>query len=34
MILTYVISGVTATLGGMLLTGYSGQAYLGMGDPT
>jgi ribose transport system permease protein len=33
MILTYVISGITATLGGMLLTGYSGQAYLGMGDP-
>jgi ribose transport system permease protein len=32
-ILTYVISGVTAALGGMLLTGYSGQAYLGMGDP-
>jgi ribose transport system permease protein len=32
-ILTYVISGLTAALGGMLLTGYSGQAYLGMGDP-
>jgi ribose transport system permease protein len=32
-ILTYVISGITAALGGMLLTGYSGQAYLGMGDP-
>jgi len=32
-ILTYVISGMTAALGGMLLTGYSGQAYLGMGDP-
>jgi ribose transport system permease protein len=32
-ILTYVISGGTAALGGMLLTGYSGQAYLGMGDP-
>ena len=31
-ILTYVISGVTAALAGMLLTGYSGQAYLGMGD--
>ena len=31
--LTYTISGVTAALGGMLLTGYSGQAYLGMGDP-
>lgn len=33
MILTYVISGMTAALAGMLLTGYSGQAYLGMGDP-
>ncbi len=32
-ILTYTISGVTAALAGMLLTGYSGQAYLGMGDP-
>jgi ribose transport system permease protein len=32
-ILTYVISGLTAAVGGMLLTGYSGQAYLGMGDP-
>jgi len=31
-ILTYVISGLTAATGGMLLTGYSGQAYLGMGD--
>lgn len=31
-ILTYVISGVTAALAGMLLTGYSRQAYLGMGD--
>jgi ribose transport system permease protein len=31
-ILTYVISAVTAALAGMLLTGYSGQAYLGMGD--
>jgi ribose transport system permease protein len=30
--LTYVISGVTASLAGILLTGYSGQAYLGMGD--
>ncbi len=29
---TYVISGFTAALAGMLLTGYSGQAYLGMGD--
>ena len=32
-ILTYTISGLTAALAGMLLTGYSGQAYLGMGDP-
>ncbi len=32
-ILTYVISGLTAALAGMLLTGYSRQAYLGMGDP-
>ncbi len=31
-ILTYVISGVTAALAGILLTGYSRQAYLGMGD--
>jgi len=31
-IVTYVISGLTAALAGMLLTGYSGQAYLGMGD--
>lgn len=31
-ILTYVISGVTAAIAGMLLTGYSRQAYLGMGD--
>ena len=31
-ILTYVASGTTAALAGMLLTGYSGQAYLGMGD--
>lgn len=32
-ILTYVTSGLSAALAGMLLTGYSGQAYLGMGDP-
>lgn len=32
-IVSYVISGAAAALGGMLLTGYSGQAYLGMGDP-
>lgn len=31
-IVTYVISGFTAALAGILLTGYSGQAYLGMGD--
>lgn len=31
-ILTYVISGMTAALAGILLTGYSGVAYLGMGD--
>lgn len=31
-IITYVISGMTASFAGMLLTGYSGQAYLGMGD--
>ena len=31
-IITYVISGITASFAGMLLTGYSGQAYLGMGD--
>lgn len=31
-IVTYVISGMTAALAGILLTGYSGVAYLGMGD--
>ena len=31
-ILTYVISGMSAALAGLLLAGYSGQAYLGMGD--
>jgi ribose transport system permease protein len=31
-ILTYTISGLTAATTGVLLTGYSGQAYLGMGD--
>jgi ribose transport system permease protein len=30
---TYVISGVMAALAGIVLTGYTGQAYLGMGDP-
>jgi ribose transport system permease protein len=29
----YAISGITAALAGMLLAGYSRQAYLGMGDP-
>jgi ribose transport system permease protein len=29
----YTISGFTASLAGILLTGYTGQAYLGMGDP-
>lgn len=32
-ITTYVLSSVSAALAGILLTGYSGQAYLGMGDP-
>jgi ribose transport system permease protein len=31
-VLTYTISGLTAAATGILLTGYSGQAYLGMGD--
>lgn len=31
-IVTFVISGFTAALAGILLTGYSGQAYLRMGD--
>jgi ribose transport system permease protein len=31
-IATYVISGVTGALAGILLTGYTGQAYLGMGE--
>jgi ribose transport system permease protein len=30
---TYVISGLMAALAGIVLTGYTGQAYLGMGDP-
>lgn len=29
----YMLSGVAAALVGILLTGYSGQAYFGMGDP-
>jgi len=32
-VLVYTLSGFTAALAGMLLTGYTGQAYLGMGDP-
>ena len=32
-IATYVICGLTSAFAGILLTGYSGQAYLGMGDP-
>jgi ribose transport system permease protein len=32
-ILVYMLSGLTAGLAGMLLTGYTAQAYLGMGDP-
>ena len=32
-VLSYTLSGFAAALVGMLLTGYSGQAYLGMGDP-
>jgi ribose transport system permease protein len=31
-ITAYVISGLSASFGGILLVGYSGQAYLGMGD--
>jgi len=31
-VVTYMLSGAMAALAGMLLTGYSGQAYLGMGD--
>lgn len=33
LIVTYMISGAGSALAGMLLAGYSGQAYLGMGDP-
>jgi len=32
-LIAYMISGFTAALAGMLLTGYTAQAYLGMGDP-
>jgi ribose transport system permease protein len=31
-VLAYVISALAGTIGGLLLVGYSGQAYLGMGD--
>ena len=31
-IFAYTLSGLSAALGGLLLVGYSGQAYLGMGD--
>jgi ribose transport system permease protein len=32
-VITYVVSGTAAALAGIVLTGYTGQAYLGMGDP-
>jgi ribose transport system permease protein len=32
-VMAYTISGFTAALAGILITGYTGQAYLGMGDP-
>lgn len=32
-IIAYAISGLTAALAGILLTGYAKQSYLGMGDP-
>ena len=32
-VVAYMLSGFTAALAGMLLTGYTAQAYLGMGDP-
>jgi ribose transport system permease protein len=32
-ILSYVVSGMAAVIAGILLTGESGQAFLGMGDP-
>lgn len=32
-VIAYAVSGMTAALGGILVTGYSRQAYLGMGDP-
>jgi len=33
LVLVYVVSAVTAAFAGLLLTGYLGQVYLGMGDP-
>jgi ribose transport system permease protein len=32
-VFTYVVCGMTSALAGIVLTGYVGQAYLGMGDP-
>jgi ribose transport system permease protein len=32
-VITYIVSGLAAALAGIVLTGYTGQAYLGMGDP-
>ena len=32
-LITYVVSGISAVLAGLLLVGYVGNAYLGMGDP-
>ena len=32
-VVTYVVSATTSALAGIVLTGYVGQAYLGMGDP-
>jgi ribose transport system permease protein len=30
---TYVVSGVCAAIGGVMVAGFSGQSYLAMGDP-
>jgi ribose transport system permease protein len=32
-VVTYVVCAMTAALAGIVLSGYTGQAYLGMGDP-
>jgi ribose transport system permease protein len=32
-LLVYVLSGITAAMGGIFLVGYSGQSYLTLGDP-